>query len=189
MGGEPKGLQRLGRLRLLDHVVEALEQVTGTIVIAANDPSAAEWIPGLSVLADVHPGSGGLAGVEAALRTGRDAIVVAWDMPFVNGPLLQSLVDTAKATDADAVLPASDSPHGGGIEPFCGYYSQRLLSALSEFLDAGGGAAHVFARRVPRLHVLSREDVARAGDPARLLFSVNSREDLDRARALAGTTQ
>lgn len=184
MGGEPKGLQRLGRLRLLDHVFGTLGQVARTVVIAANDPGAAEWIPGIAVLPDLHPGSGGLAGVEAALATGRDVIVVAWDMPFVSASLLQSLLDAAEANGADAVLPASDSPHG--VEPFCAFYSQRVLGLLSEFLGAEAGPAHMFARSLPRLRVLTRDEVALSGDPARLFFSVNSREDLERARALWG---
>jgi molybdopterin-guanine dinucleotide biosynthesis protein A len=172
------------RLRLIDFVFASLAQVTDDIVIAANDPEAPQWIPGVDVVSDLHPGAGGLAGVEAGLEwaRGRDVAVVAWDMPFVNAALLASLVDTADAHDADAVVPESESPHG--IEPFCAFYSQRVRQPLAAFLGAGGGAAHEFVRSVTRLHVLPTRVVAGAGDPKRLLFSVNRPADLERARAM-----
>jgi molybdopterin-guanine dinucleotide biosynthesis protein A len=172
------------RLRLIDFVFAALAQATDGIVIAANDPGAANWFPGIDVVRDRHAGAGGLAGVEAALEWAgtRDVIVVAWDMPFVNPALLLSLVDAADAHDADAVVPESDSPHG--IEPFCAFYSKRVREPLAAFLGAGGGAAHEFVRSLTRLHVLPARGVAGAGDPKRLLFSVNSPADLERARAM-----
>jgi molybdopterin-guanine dinucleotide biosynthesis protein A len=184
-GGVPKGLERLGeRLRLIDFVFAALIKATEGTVIASNDPLASQWIPGIDAVPDLHPGSGGLAGVEAALEwaTGRDIIVVAWDMPFVNSSLLVSLMDAADANDADAAVPESDSPHG--IEPFCAFYSKRVRKPLAAFLSAGGGAAHEFLKSLPRLHVLPTREVAWAGDPKRLLFSVNTPADLESARAM-----
>ena len=164
----------------------ALRAVTAEIVLLANDPEAAHWMPGVRVLADSHAGAGGLAGVEAALQSGRDALVVAWDMPFVNPKLLELLVADARVGAADVVLPDSNSPYG--FEPFCAYYSARLRPALSAFLENGGGAAREFiakvnARRLP----LSMSQ--RAGEPDRLFFSVNTPEDLLRARAIATCAQ
>lgn len=184
-GGTPKGLERLGeRLRLVDFVFAKLAKATDGIVIASNDPLASQWFPGIEAVPDIHPGSGGLAGVEAGMNwaKGRDVIAVAWDMPFVNGGLLVSLVDAADKNDADAVVPESDSPHG--IEPFCAFYSKRVHKPLADFLSAGGGPAHEFLRSLPRLHVLTTQQVSWVGDPKRMLFSVNTPDDLERARAM-----
>jgi molybdopterin-guanine dinucleotide biosynthesis protein A len=190
-GGMPKGLEHVGeRLRIVDFVVAALGQVTDRILLISNDPRAPAWIPGVDVVTDRHPGAGGLAGVEAALAWGgsrRDVIAVAWDMPFVTGALLQSLVDAADTHGADAAVPQSDSPHG--VEPFCAFYSARALRPLTAFLDAGGRAAHVFLRSLERVHTLSAVDVAACGDPKRLLLSVNTPADLERARAMLAGSQ
>lgn len=186
LGGIPKGLERVGTLRIVEHVVAALRLVTSDIVLVANDPEAAAWLPPIPVVADLHPGLGGLAGVEAALARG-NAIVVAWDMPFVNGTLLQALAAAAKADDADAVVPASDSPFG--FEPFCAFYSTRVREPLTAFLRAGGGSAGDFLRALPNRRVLSASEISSLGDPARLFFSVNTPADLERARGMASATK
>jgi molybdopterin-guanine dinucleotide biosynthesis protein A len=103
-------------------------------------------------------------------------------MPFVTSSLLRSLIEMARRLDADAVLPESRSPYG--FEPFCAYYSARIRQPLSEFLDAGGGAAREFLSRRPGVHRLPLTAVASIGDPSRLFFSVNTPEDLERARTM-----
>jgi molybdenum cofactor guanylyltransferase len=183
LGGIPKGLERVGATRILDRVVGALGQATREIVLVANDPEASTWLPAIPVVSDRHPGLGGLAGVETALANARNALVVAWDMPFISGALLRALADAAVADDADAVVPASSSPHG--FEPFCAFYSSRVRVPLSEFLRAGGGAAGGFLRGLPGLRILSAKEVSLFGDAERLFFSVNTPQDLERARAIA----
>jgi molybdopterin-guanine dinucleotide biosynthesis protein A len=170
----------------VDCVASALRQVTSELVLLANDAEAAHWLPGIRVLPDSHAGAGGLAGVEAALHAGHDVLVVAWDMPFVNAKLLELLIADARVGDADVVLPDSNSPYG--FEPFCAYYSARVQPALSAFLEKGGGAAREFIARVNVRRVpLSMSQ--RAGDPDRLFFSVNTPEDLLRARAIATSAE
>jgi molybdopterin-guanine dinucleotide biosynthesis protein A len=178
-------LERVGGSRIIDRVSAALSAVIPDLLLVANDPDAVRWLPGVAVLSDVHPGAGGLAGVEAALSPGRDALVVAWDMPFVTAPLLRVLAEAARHHDADVALPQSDSPYG--FEPFCAYYSARVREPLSAFFEAGGGAARDFLRRLHRVHVVPGAELKPLGDPRRLFFSVNTPEDLRRARDMAGT--
>jgi len=156
-------------------------------VIVANDASAVEWLPGVAVLADRLSGAGGLAGVDAALATGRDALVVAWDMPFVTSQVLEAIVTRAMATDADVVVPESESPFG--FEPFCAFYSARTGPALSAFLAGGGRAPRDFLARLTRVERLSISEVSRLGDVRRMFLSVNSPDDLATARALDGVAQ
>jgi molybdopterin-guanine dinucleotide biosynthesis protein A len=177
----------VGGVRILERVAAALGQVTSRVVIVANDAGASDWLPPIPVVPDLHPGLGGLAGVEAALAQGTNALVVAWDMPFVNGPLLQALAAAAEADNADVVVPASDSPFG--FEPFCAFYSSSVRAPLSAFLSAGGGSARDFLRNRPRLRVLSADEVSRVGDPSRLFFSVNTAADLEHANAMAITAK
>jgi molybdopterin-guanine dinucleotide biosynthesis protein A len=174
-------------MRIIDRVASALSQVTNELLLVANDPDAGHWLPGVAVVSDLHPGAGGLAGVEAALSRGRDALVVAWDMPFVTPSLLRMLVDAARAHDADVALPASDSPYG--FEPFCAHYSVRVREPLSDFFESGGGAARDFLRSLSRVHLVPAVDVEQIGDARRLFFSVNTAEDLERARAMAEATR
>jgi molybdopterin-guanine dinucleotide biosynthesis protein A len=186
-GGEPKGLQEVGGLRVIDRVVAALRGTTTDLVLAANDPDAANWLPGVAVLADRVSGTGGLAGVDAALTSERDVLVVAWDMPFVTAQVASALVDLAHATDADVVVPESESPFG--FEPFCAFYAARVGPALSAFLAGGGRAPRDFLARLTRVERVPRAKLALLGDVRRTFMSVNSPEDLAKARALAGSAQ
>ena len=183
MDGAPKGLEVVGGARIIDRVADALASACDHLLLAANDPGATAWLPGVAVIGDFHRGAGGLAGVEAALRGGGDALVVAWDMPFVPEALLHELTRRAAIHTADVVVPESDSPHG--FEPFCAYYRARVLPALSQFLSSGGGAARDFIASLERVHRMSLRDVSRFGDVATLFFSVNSSKDLERARTIA----
>lgn len=161
----------------------ALRQVTAELVLVANDPTAGTWLPDVAVMSDIHPGAGGLAGVEAALSGGRDALVVAWDMPFVTAELLGALRDASAEQDACVVVPESHAPHG--VEPFCAFYSAAARKPMEEFLEVGGRAAHEFLAQLPRVHRLPLSAIQRFGDPRRLFFSVNTAAELARARAMA----
>ena len=167
-------------------MASAISRVTPVEILAANDKEASSWLDDVVIVGDQFPFTGGLAGVHAALSLGRDVLVVAWDMPFVEAGLLRELVSRA-STDSSALIPESLAPIG--FEPFCALYRTRALPAIEAFLAAGGGAAHRFLRELGGVAWLPLRDVARFGDPERLFFSVNTAADLDRARAMAETTQ
>lgn len=183
MGGSPKGLEMVGPLRIIDRVAAALRQACGELLLAANDAAAASWLPGVPVVADIHAGTGGLAGVEAAITHSGSALVLAWDMPFVPSQLLGEIARLGRDTGADVVLPESSSPYG--LEPFCAFYHSRILAALNAYLSQGGGPARAFLTRVERVHRIPLGDVAAFGDPATMFLSVNTSQDLVRARTIA----
>jgi molybdopterin-guanine dinucleotide biosynthesis protein A len=186
LGGIPKGLERIGGNRIIDLVASALREVAPDLLLAANAVEAPNWLPGVAVVSDNYLGTGGLAGVEAALRRGRDAIVVAWDMPFVSAELLRMLRSASIATGAEVTVPESHSPHG--FEPFCAVYSARVLPQLTEFLATGGGSARDFLSGVAAVERVALTDLAPLGDVRRLFFSVNTAADLERAREMASAT-
>lgn len=185
MGGQPKGLAVVGTSRIVDRVAEALRHACSSVILAANDDRASDWLPGMGIVRDRHAGAGGLAGVEAAITHAGDVAVVAWDMPFVPGALVEELIRRARGTAANVVLPESDSPYG--FEPFCAFYSARVLQPLGTFLAAGGGAAHEFLVQLDGVHRMPLRDVSAFGDPATIFLSVNSAEDLARARTIAAS--
>ncbi len=178
--GTPKGLLRVGGRRIIDRVVDALAQATGEPpVLIANAPDAAEWVPGLTVVADVLPGQGSLGGILTAVETVGASLCVAWDMPFVPPALLEAL---ARLLDgADAALPESDSRRG--VEPLCAAYGPACAPAIRESLANGDPRAVGFHGAV-RVARLPRTSVLQYGDPGVLFFNVNTPQDLQRAEAL-----
>jgi len=183
-GGIPKGLERVGGERMIDRVAKALRAVTDDLLLIANDPAAAAWLPGVRVAGDVRPGEGALGGLHAALAHAEgDIVLVAWDMPFVSASLLGAMRARGEGHGADAVLPESDGSRRG-VEPLCAWYSARCLPAVTAALDAGDRRVIAFhdAVRTVRLGI---DEVRAFGDPARLFANVNSPDELAVAEGLA----
>ena len=176
-GGQPKGLLTVSGRRVIDRVVDALAATTDELLLVANDPSAASWLAGVRVEADVRPGCGSLGGIHAALWHARSAVMlVAWDMPFVPATLLRALRE--HGTDADAVVPSSGSRRG--VEPLCAYYRPACLVPIEDRLDANDLRVVSFYDSV-RVRRLEPDEVRRFGDPTRLFHNINSPSDLELA--------
>ncbi|HEU5183152.1 MAG TPA: molybdenum cofactor guanylyltransferase [Gemmatimonadaceae bacterium] len=173
-GGRPKGLERVGGLRVIDRVAEALREATDDLLLIANDPAAESWLAGVPVATDVRKDYGSLGGIHAAIvRAGGPVVVVAWDMPFVPPPLLRVLRDAGAR--ADAALPESGSRRG--VEPLCAYYSPACVPAIERRLDAGDMQVVSFFADV-RVERIPEHEVRRFGDPALLFMNVNTPDDL-----------
>lgn len=173
-GGLPKGLERVGGRRIVDRVATALAAAADDLLLIANDPNAASWLPGVPVAADVRPGNGGLGGIHAALaHAGRPVLVVAWDMPFVPPALLEALRELGRG--ADVAVPVSDSQRG--VEPLCAYYDPACIRPIERRLDAGDRRVIGFYDDV-RVAKLPESQVRRFGDPALLFMNVNSPDEL-----------
>ena len=180
-GGRPKGLERVGGIRIIDRVAEALQPVTDDLLLIANDPDAGTWRPSLRVAGDVLQNVGSVAGIHAALvHAGGPVLVVAWDMPFVPTDLLRELRDLGDL--ADAAVPESDSRRG--LEPLCAWYSQACIPAIERAVARGDRRIVAFFDDV-RLVRLPASKVARHGDPDRIFMNVNTAEELSAAESRA----
>jgi molybdopterin-guanine dinucleotide biosynthesis protein A len=152
--------------------------------VISNDPDAAQWLFGVPAVADVRPERGSLVGIHSALtHAGGDVLVVAWDMPFVSGGLLE-LLRARRATARYAVIP--EGPRGP--DPFCAIYTRDCLPIIEAALDAGDLRLSRLIDRLPSVERISSRDIRAIGEPARLLFNVNTARDLAVAERLAGTS-
>lgn len=181
--GSDKGLAEIAGVRLARRVVQALEPVTGRVVIVANEPAeyAAE---GWEVRPDVVPGIGALGGIHAAVSWAADlgvtgCLVLACDMPLVPPSLLAELA--AGLGSAAVAVPASRGPRG--LEPLCAAYSVECLPAIERAIRRGDRAVISFFGEVD-VRVLDLTVVSRFGQPERIFFNVNRPEDRRIAESL-----
>jgi molybdopterin-guanine dinucleotide biosynthesis protein A len=182
-GGLPKGLERVAGSRIIDRVAGALNTTTDDLLLVANDPAAAAWLPGVRVVADVLAGQGSLGGIHAALvHSRRPVLVVAWDMPFVRPDLLARMRHLGE--DADVVVPESGSHRG--MEPLCAWYGSRCVPAIERSIASGDRRVIGFFEEV-RVARLPRDEVAAFGDPDWMFMNVNSPDELIRAEVYAAT--
>lgn len=180
-GGEPKGLRRIGGVRIIDRVVEALRPATAQIILVSNAPDAARWLPSVPAFADSRSERGSIVGLHTALLNVSDAaLVVAWDMPFLTTNLLQ-LVAAKAAQSEYAVVPES----ARGLEPLCAAYSVRCLPIIEQAIDAGELRLRSLLARLPSFERVVLADVETCGDPEQLFMNVNSPSQLVIAEQLA----
>jgi molybdopterin-guanine dinucleotide biosynthesis protein A len=183
-GGEPKGLERVGGVRIIDRVALALASVTDRLILVANDPHAVDWLPGVAAVADVLPGRGSLGGIHAALvHAGAPVLAVAWDMPFVPTFLLRDLRRLGEQGHDAAI---AESASRRGVEPLCAWYAPACVPAIERALASGRGDVISFFGDV-RVARMTLADVALHGDPARMFLNVNSPAELALAERYASS--
>ena len=177
-GGVAKGLELVGGERIVDRVIAAVREVASDVVLVGAAPAVAATLPGLTVIADEAPGVGPLGGILSALRaTGRDTLVVAWDMPFVSADELRPLL--AVSDDADVVAWEAE----GRVEPLCTLYRATAASPLRGAFAAGDRSPRE-ALRCLRVHLVRHADSGRPYP----FTSVNTPQQLDAARRASSAT-
>ena len=180
-GGEPKGLHAVGGRRILDRVASAVRSACSEMVLISSIPGASAWLPGVRIVPDGWRRRGSLVGIHAALKYANQPILlVAWDMPFLTGELLQLVRDRSHRSSFAAV-PTSDA----GLEPFCAVYTPRCLPWIEAALAAEDLRMTRLLERLPEFECIGQADVAAIGDPAHLFFNVNDADDLAAAERVA----
>jgi molybdopterin-guanine dinucleotide biosynthesis protein A len=181
-GGEPKGLRRVGGLRIIDRVASAIRAVTPEIVLVANASDAEQWLAGARVYRDVRSERGSVVGLHTALASipaDGIALVVAWDMPFVSAGLL-SLLTRRVREGASAAIPEGPT----GPEAFCAAYTTACLADIGRAVARGDFRMSSIVAALPNASRVAEAEVRSFGDPARLFFNVNTPADLETAERM-----
>jgi molybdopterin-guanine dinucleotide biosynthesis protein A len=177
IGGE-KALTSLAGRPLIEHVLaSAREAGLETFVVAKRDsalPAAAEPLIG-EPDEPRHPLCGVLAALDfaAAHAPARDVLAVPCDMPFLTAALLRRLAEL----DGAVVLELD-----GTMQPLPARLLASQAAPLREALERASSLRAALSALAPRR--VEERELARFGDPARLLHGVNTREELREAEAL-----
>lgn len=170
---------------MIDRVAAALRPLVTQLIVVSNDPAAESWLPNASTCADDGPERGSLVGIRTALRAAgdEDALVVAWDMPFVDTRLLAALAARLSRSEYAAVARSRS-----GWEATCAAYRPACLPVADRLIGHGSMRLSTFIAALPEHATMTADEVARIGDPERLFFNINTPDDLARAAALLGTS-
>ena len=173
--GEPKAMVELAGRPLVARVVAAVGSAGLEPVVVAKPDSP---LPPLDcrVLSEPSEPRHPLTGLLTALRAsaGRGIVAIACDMPLVPAKLLAWL--------SRIEHPVAVCEVGGRLEPLLGRYSPVACDSLEASLAAGAAMRDAVAELDPR--VITEQELARFGDPWRIVFSINSAADLSRAESM-----
>jgi molybdopterin-guanine dinucleotide biosynthesis protein A len=170
--GQSKPLAPLGGVPLLDRAVAAAREAElPAIVVAKRGTTLPALSVGLVLEPDepTHP----LLGIVSALRfaAGADIVSLPCDMPFVPASLLAFLA----SLDGTATVAG-----GGQAQPLLSRVSASARPELERALERGDSAQSAIGALGPQL--VDEAELARFGDPPRMLFNINTPADLLRAQ-------
>ena len=185
LGGRDKSALRIGARSILERQLAMLSALTPHLLIVGHHPSLPQPpLPtgvGVRLVEDQVKGAGALGGLYTALMEAptEQVIVIACDMPFVSGPFLAAMAGFG--AERDAAIPRDEL----GQHPLCASYQRRIAAHLRTHLDAG---TRRISEALQGLDVrdIGPDDIAPFDPDRRLLTNVNTSDDYDRARFLAG---
>ncbi len=180
--GQNKALLPFQGEPLVLWVYRRLASLANEVLITVNQTMSFEFL-GLPLITDLYPGKGALGGLYTGLQAARNPLVavVGCDMPFVNLALLHAELDLLVRTEADAVIPLSDS----GPEPLHAVYRRETClpaiykSLMADHLRMVSWLPDVKVQEVPLAEVKGYDPELHA------FFNLNTPDDFKRAEAMA----
>ena len=180
--GHSKPQVIVGEKNLFQRVLYGISFITGDIIVVTSGRESFPWLTGYSkhkVVTDIYPGSGPLGGIFTGLTVSKSLynLVVACDMPFLNQALLSYMI--ACAAGFDLVIPRL----GDMVEPLHAVYSKGCSASMEHLLKQGNlNVSSLFS--LVRVRYVEADEIDRF-DPEHLsFFNVNTKADLETARAL-----
>jgi molybdopterin-guanine dinucleotide biosynthesis protein A len=182
--GQDKALLPWGDKTLLDHALARLREATSRGAAILSGPVARYEDRGAPVFPDEVADAGALGGVLTGLdhlpADAEHGLFLAVDLPLVPVALLHRLLERAEP-GMDAVVVISPS----GPEPLCAVYGRACREPVRRCVEAGELKMTSFWTEVC-VHALYPPALEDLGDPAGLFRNVNSPEDYETMRGLAG---
>ncbi len=177
--GRDKATTPGGGTPMARRVADALRPLTDRVILVTNDPGRHTGL-GLPTYRDLLPHRGPLGAVHTALRitTTPWCLVVACDYPLMTSSLLARILEQARHTVSDAVVPWIQ----GRPQPLVAAYRRSCAAAVERSLVAGRlKMVELFS--VLKVDWLTVSDLHPAGDVRWSFLNVNTPEDLERAEA------
>ena len=189
--GEDKALKTFLGRPLIQRVIERLSPIADELIVTTNRPDDYAFLDTstgsvhrlrLTLRADLKPGRGALGGLYTAIASAAHPIVavVACDMPFASGTLLEAASRMLVEEEADVVIARSAE----GYEPLHAVYRRETcLPAIEAAIDADQWKVIAWFPHV-KVRILTPEEIKRY-DPLGLAFwNVNTPEEFAEAERI-----
>jgi molybdenum cofactor guanylyltransferase len=177
--GHDKILEKIGNNSLIEQVVSHIDPISGDIiVVTANERAFTQLAnhPKVRIVQDIVPGMGSLGGIYTGLLESKTPynIVVAADMPFLNGALLRYMMNVAEGYDM--ILPHINKWY----EPLHAIYSRNCIEPARKLINEGNRVIVELFKYV-KVKFIEAEEIDRY-DPQHIsFFNINTQEDMNKA--------
>lgn len=177
---QDKGLTPFRGIPLTRYILQQIEGLGNETIIISNRPESYEQF-GLPIYEDVYQDIGALGGLYSAIQHASNeyCLVLACDMPFINSPLLQYLIDLAP--EHDAVIPRLYP--NKFAEPFRAVYSKVCLAPIKKVIDEGQRKVISFFDQVD-IRFVDRSEIKEFDPNLKSFININTPDDLTKAERL-----
>ncbi len=151
--GRTKALIAVDGRAMADRVIDAARSVgADPVVLIGGDPTELSGL-GATVIADLHPGDGPVAGVLGALRhfegVADRVLVLPCDLAYVSAETLLPLLHAEAGDGFSSVWVAATDR----LEPMCAIWSVDAAERVQQMFDAGERALHRVIGELPHVAV------------------------------------
>lgn len=149
MGRDKSQIEVAPGVRQIDRLVELARAITPEVLVSSNDPDS---VPaGLPVLADLHPGAGPLAALEAfhGRHPGEAVLLLGCDLFLLDEATVRHLLEHRAG---DKQVTAYANRIDGRVEPLCAVYEAAAVRAAVDTVAAKHHCARHFVEAAD--HVL-----------------------------------
>jgi molybdopterin-guanine dinucleotide biosynthesis protein A len=180
--GRDKVLEKIGNKSLLEQVISRTESLSKEIIIVTAKERTFTHLESrekIKIVSDIFPGQGSLGGIYTGLVKSSSFynLVLAADMPFVNGSLLKYMMGIAEGFDF--TVPRID----GLFEPLHAIYSKACISPIETILSQGKKTIIELFNYV-KVRFVEAEEIDRF-DPHHLsFFNINTPAELEMAKKI-----
>lgn len=174
LGGVDKSRLVVGGRTIISRQAEVLRQIADEVFVVGEYPGRPADL-GLPGHDDLVAGVGAIGGLYTALEIASAdlVLVVACDLPFLEASMLEHLCELAATADAAWVRTAA------GVEPLVACYRRGVRGKVRAAIDEGRLKLADLSATL-EIRELAGTELARFGDPARLLTNVNTPDEYER---------
>ncbi len=160
---------------LIKLVLSKIGSICQEVFVVVNDVEEYDKLD-YPVLKDEIPEKGPLVGLLTGLKkaTFPTCLAVAVDMPFINIPLFENMVDSLDSFEV--AIPKSEK----GLEPLHACYRKSCLPAIEKAVSDGQGRIISFFNEV-NVKEFEPQEWQKYDPQGLFLFNINTKDDLQRA--------
>jgi len=174
--GQDKAFLMLGGKTLLERALGVAGSAASEVRIV-GDPQ--KFSPFAATVEDIYRERGPLGGIQAALTATESEwnLILAVDLPFIDGAFLLWLLEEARKCGAVVTVPRMQ----GRLQPLCAVYRKSFASAAQRALEAGRNKIDPLFALLPT-RVIEEAELLQQGYPAEMFRNLNTPDEYRVAR-------
>jgi molybdopterin-guanine dinucleotide biosynthesis protein A len=170
-----KGFLKLNGKTILESNIGLLGGLFDRVIVSTNNPEL-YFSSGALLVGDVIVCRGPMTGIFSTLIGPEvsEVFVTACDMPFINGILVEYMIDRWDSR-LDAMVPVFESKP----QPLCGIYSKKLAEKMEYSIMTGSRGLREFLKKVNVLYI-GENEVRSIDREGKSFVNINTLEDFQR---------